>query len=517
VLSGSGAETGQAGQEQVVAGRYRLLERVGSGGMGTVWLAEDPLLGRQVALKKMHAPLEGCGHTEATSHERTRREARSVARIRHPNVVVVYDVVDHEGLPCIVMEYVPSRTLSDVLKQDGPLTADEAVRIGQGMIGALRAAHAAGVLHRDVKPANVLLGTDGRVVLTDFGIAMATDTSTLTRTGEIIGSVDYLAPERLRGEPPAAAADLWALGATLYTAVEGRSPFHRDTAVATAYAVSADPPHPPSRDTALSALIMHLLEKDPADRPSGEDVDEWLRAQAASPDRPFDAQPEPRQTRQTREFDAPPADTHPAPQPRTGGRRGVRAAVAVLVAAAVAVTAFVALRPGGGKGSHDGKPGSGGGTSASALPQGYHYEKEKDYGLSVPLPDGWTRTDTPDSDIAYTRQATQAGLRISVSDLASSDQLQHFKDDEEQSVSQGKLPQYKKLRMQRTTYRKMPAAVWEFTFQGRAREFRAISLGFGAPGGKEYSLYLSAPSADWNRHRKIFEQVREHLRIKGAK
>ncbi|SOE07267.1 Protein kinase domain-containing protein [Streptomyces sp. Ag109_G2-15] len=214
-------------ERRLVAGRYRLTERIGRGGMGTVWRAEDEVLARQVALKQLHAQPHLSGGEPATLYERSRREARSTARVVHPNVVLVHDVVDDDGRPCIVMEYVPAPTLADLLKGGGAVLPKEAARIGLGMIAALRAAHAAGVLHRDVKPGNVLLGAVGRVVLTDFGIALTAGTSTLTQTGEMVGSIDYMAPERVRGRTPGPASDLWALGATLYQAVEGRPPFRR--------------------------------------------------------------------------------------------------------------------------------------------------------------------------------------------------------------------------------------------------------------------------------------------------
>lgn len=188
---------------RLVAGRYRLVELLGRGGMGTVWRADDEMLGRLVAVKRLHPPhLQSEDEDVEMLFERTRREARSAARISHPNVVVVHDVVEDEGLPSIVLEYVPAITLGDLLKERGSLTPVEAARIGREMIAALRAAHAAGVLHRDVKPGNVLLSDTGRVVLTDFGIAQASGMSNLTRTGELIGSIDFLAPERLTGVRP---------------------------------------------------------------------------------------------------------------------------------------------------------------------------------------------------------------------------------------------------------------------------------------------------------------------------
>jgi tRNA A-37 threonylcarbamoyl transferase component Bud32 len=286
---------GHVDEGRLVAGRYRLLERIGRGGMGTVWRAEDELLGRQVAVKKLHPPQPHMDEEElATLFERTRREARAAARISHPNVIVVHDVVDDAGLPSIVMEYVPSLTLGERLKQDGALPVAEVARIGRGMIAALRAAHSAGILHRDVKPGNVLLGQAadparpgghaGRVVLTDFGIAQASGTSTLTRTGELIGSIDFLSPERIRGVPPGPEADLWALGATLYQAVEGASAFRRPTAIETAYAIAEEPVRPAPNAGPLTRVIAGLLAKEPGERLSAEDAEWMLRLPAAEPD-----------------------------------------------------------------------------------------------------------------------------------------------------------------------------------------------------------------------------------------
>ncbi|MFJ9104696.1 protein kinase [Streptomyces sp. NPDC102405] len=268
-------------EERLIAGRYRILDRIGQGGMGTVWRAHDTVLGRNVAVKRLHPQPRLSEDELATLFERTRREARSAARISHPNVVVVHDVVDDEGLPTIVMEYVPSTTLADVIRAHGPVPPEEAARIGLGVLAALRAAHGAGVLHRDVKPANVLLTEDGRVVLTDFGIAQASDTSTLTVTGQLVGSVDFIAPERLAGAVPGPEADLWALGATLFQAVDGHSPFLRDTVTETMYAIALGPLPEVRKAGPLTPLIQGLIANKPDERLSAEEAERLLRTAAA--------------------------------------------------------------------------------------------------------------------------------------------------------------------------------------------------------------------------------------------
>ena len=207
------------------------------------------------------------------------------ARLNHPNVVGVYDVVDEDDRPWIIMELVPFRSLRDRVQADGPLTPAQAAQVGLGILAALRAAHKAGVLHRDVKPANVLLAPEGRVVLTDFGIARATDSPVLTGTGVLIGSPSYISPERARGSRAAAAADLWALGACLYAAVEGRPPFDREGALASLTAVVTEEPDPPTHAGPLWPVISGLLRKEPDERLSAAQVEEMLQrlAEGAAP------------------------------------------------------------------------------------------------------------------------------------------------------------------------------------------------------------------------------------------
>ncbi|MFI0981572.1 serine/threonine-protein kinase [Streptomyces sp. NPDC021093] len=265
------------GEDRVVAGRYRLLAPLGQGGMGVVWRARDEVLGREVAVKEVRAPA-GLGGTDQTRlYARLEREAWAAARISHRNVVTVYDVATEDGRPWIVMELVRGLSLSDVLAADGTLTPQRAAHIGAEVVTALRAAHAAGVLHRDVKPGNVLIGNDGRVVLTDFGIAMVEGTSALTMTGELIGSPEFLAPERAMGRTPGPESDLWSLGVLLYAAVEGSSPFRLDTPLSTLRAVVDEELPPPTGAGALRPVIEGLLRKDPAERMTGAEAERQLR------------------------------------------------------------------------------------------------------------------------------------------------------------------------------------------------------------------------------------------------
>jgi serine/threonine protein kinase len=266
----------------LVAGRYRLVGLLGDGGMGRVWEAYDELLDRAVAVKEI-APVGLSAAELGDLRERAIREARTIARIDHAHVVRIFDVVEHGGSPWIVMELVRARSLFDEVRDRGPLDPRRAARLGLDLVDALAAAHRAGVLHRDVKPANVLLGWDGRVVLTDFGLATSTGDSMMTRAGVMLGSPSYLAPERALDEPATAAADLWSLGATLYTAVEGHPPYERSSPMATLAALMADPPAPPTRAGILEPVLEALLERDPAVRITAEEVTELLRHVLSEP------------------------------------------------------------------------------------------------------------------------------------------------------------------------------------------------------------------------------------------
>ncbi|MFH0516138.1 serine/threonine-protein kinase [Streptomyces sp. M41] len=334
----------------LVDGRFELVERLGSGGMGTVWRARDTVLQREVALKAVRSDADTVG----VVRERVMREARALARLSHPHVVTVHQIVDADPHPWIVMELVPGSSLQQRLSEGGPLTPAEAARTGRQVLAALRAAHAAGIHHRDVKPANILLRPDGDAVLTDFGIAALQGTTGLTATGELVGSPEYMAPERIRGHADDPAADLWSLGVVLYVCVEGVSPLRRPTTLATLAAVLDDPLPPPARSGPLTPVLDALLVRDPAGRPDAGLLDSML-AQVAAGTTPHWSQPT-RTAAVPHPLPAPPPfpTQRDTPRPTTpqradGPRRRtplVVAATAVLVIAAAAALAL-ALRPGG--------------------------------------------------------------------------------------------------------------------------------------------------------------------------
>jgi serine/threonine protein kinase len=249
--------------DRLLARRYRLHTQVGRGGMGTVWQAHDEVLGRDVAVKEVILPFGLSDDERELQHRRTFREARTAARLAHPGVVTVYDVVEEDDRPWIVMELIKTRSLDQVIKKDGPIPYLRAANIARQMLSALHAAHEAGVLHRDVKPSNVLLAPGDRAVLTDFGIATAAGDATLTATGLVMGSPAYIAPERARGRATGSASDLWSLGVTLYAMVDGRSPYERSEPMASLLAIITEEPPPAQHAGPLQAVIDGLLNKDP--------------------------------------------------------------------------------------------------------------------------------------------------------------------------------------------------------------------------------------------------------------
>jgi WD40 repeat protein/serine/threonine protein kinase len=270
-------------RESLIAGQYLLIEQVGRGGFAVVWRARDDRLQRDVAAKQLFLPPHFTEEQRREHRERTLREARSAARLAHPGVVTVHDVVEHDGAPWIIMEFVRGRTLGEIVRTDGPLAPARAAEIGLRLLDALCAAHAAGVLHRDVKPSNVIIG-DRRVVLGDFGIARIEGDAELTQSGIVMGAPAYTAPERARGEPAVAASDLWSLGATLFYAVEGRRAFSGPNPNATFHAILTCEPAPIRHAGPLAPVIEGLLRKDAAGRMSAGEAAELLADAACAHD-----------------------------------------------------------------------------------------------------------------------------------------------------------------------------------------------------------------------------------------
>ncbi|MFE2152714.1 protein kinase [Streptomyces lavendulae] len=278
---------------RLLARRYRLGAVLGKGGMGTVWRAEDEVLGRTVAVKELRFSTGVDEDEKRRLITRTLREAKAIARIRSEGAVTVFDVVDEDGRPWIVMELVEGASLAEFVRENGPLTPRRAAEVGLAVLDVLRAAHGQGILHRDVKPSNVLIAASGRVVLTDFGIAQVEGDPSITSTGMLVGAPSYISPERARGQKPGPPADMWSLGGLLYAAVEGVPPYDKGSALATLTAVMTEPVDPPKNAGPLTEIIYGLLVKDPAGRLDDDGARAMLTAVLNAPDPEPEPDPEP--------------------------------------------------------------------------------------------------------------------------------------------------------------------------------------------------------------------------------
>ncbi len=522
-------------QGRLLAGRYRLADAIGSGGMGRVWRAHDEVLHRAVAIKELTAAHFVSESDQERLLARTRAEARAAARINHSAVVTVHDVLDHDARPWIVMELVEGHSLADAVKERGRVEPREAARIGLWVLRALRAAHSAGVLHRDVKPGNVLLGDDGRVLLTDFGIAQIEGDTTITRTGEVVGSVDYLAPERIRGHDPGPASDLWALGATLYTAVEGRSPFRRTSPLSTMQAVVEEEAAQPAYAGPLGPVIAALLHKDPAARPDAAAA-ELMLAEAAEGRRPNTAQvyvptqharvqPGPGTASRTAPT-TPYQPTTPPPATAPPRRRRLRTlALVVVIAALVGGGTVVALHKWDeGRRTNETSPSptptSTGEKSPSGSPDGTApagwVPVDDPLGFSLSLPKGWERgnyqQDGTLQQIDYSPDGGKHVLRVAVdTDPDFDDPHIHLSDLDQQL--RDRLVDYRTLSLGRKLYRDRPAALLDYTWTALAKDtafpgpYRAVDQMYLARSGVEYAIQMTAPVDEWPDAQKRFETV----------
>ncbi|MEW2358368.1 serine/threonine-protein kinase [Spirillospora sp. NPDC029432] len=374
---------------RMISSRYELVELLGRGGMGAVWRAVDRTLDREVAIKEVALPR---GLDEAAVervYARTFREARSAARLDHPGIVTVHDVIEEDGRPWIVMRLVRAPALDRVLADGGPLPAARAAAIGLDLLDALRAAHAAGVVHRDVKPGNVLL-PEHRAVLTDFGIATMAGDETLTQAGAIVGSPAYLAPEQARHQRATPASDLWSLGGTLYAAVEGRPPFQRADLWGVMAAVLTDDPDPPRLAGPLAPVLDGLLRKEPERRLSHDETERLLRQAARGAPAPVWVPPGGRNVTLPPPV-APPTVETPLPPARRSGPRWpviVPAAVlgAIVVAGAVVLSLFVA-NSSGERPQASGSPGTSAASpsaQSTVVPDGYKEYRGPVFAAAVP-------------------------------------------------------------------------------------------------------------------------------------
>jgi eukaryotic-like serine/threonine-protein kinase len=544
--------------DALIAGRYRLEEELGRGGMGRVWRAYDELLHRSVAVKEVHFPPDLPVADRERLAGRTLREARAVAAIDTPAAVRVFDIVEQDGRPWIVMELVRGGTLTELLRRSPTLPPAEVARIGLAVLDALEAAHAAGVLHRDVKPSNILIGDDGRVALTDFGIATVDGDASSgdTSSGVIVGSPSYIAPERAHGHRPTAASDLWSLGATLWTAAEGRPPYEGATAFAVMASVTSDDPPTCTRcPEALADVLRALMDRDPAARPTATAVRSALteiRANGTAPQ----PQPEPEHTallplsfdRTTvlgqRDSDAaattdmPPRVTDPAPPPppprpapdpepvpvaapparATGGRRSrfvVVGAVALGLAVAAAVIVAVITTSGPSHHAHTaagrhGKAVSHPTRSASApatttaLPAGWSRYTDPELHWKVGVPPGWTRS-TTSSGTQFSDPAGGRYFLIATRYPAGSSAVKAWQDSERSfSTSHAGY--------QRVTLHTIDipgakdAADWEFTYSDGGASLRALDRAevFGTRG---YAIYEQSHTDQWASSQPLFNRI----------
>ncbi|MEV8016610.1 serine/threonine-protein kinase [Streptomyces sp. NPDC086554] len=530
---------------RVIAGRYRLEARLGRGGMGVVWRATDQFLGRQVAVKEL-ALDETLSDAEALlQRERTLREARAAAQLRHPHIIVVHDVVVQDEHPYIVMELIEGGSLAGRIARQGPMDARTVARMGIDLLGALRVAHAAGVLHRDIKPANVLLEeATGRVVLTDFGIAQVSGATTLTETGSFVGSPEYTAPERMSGESTGPASDLWSLGALLVAALTGESPFRRDSIGGVLHAVVFDEIRPPPAAAPLLPVVLGLLERDQRRRFDVAEAERLLRLYVETGRMPSTAagraggQPSALPSGYTpTQRDLPVRPAAGPAAPFRDRRRVMLIAAALVAAVAGAGVSAAALLMGGGGDGDGGTPTSsapgtpqtsqtsqtsGTGTSSPsptptvtvtrggtakptmpAAPDGYRIAKDR-RGFTLAVPEGFAReVDGPRTFYKSPGGTYRIGIKESAPDPGGPLAVQRRSD----AKGPENNPGYRDAEITQTTHNGRPAALWQFSWDGfsEAEGARHTYDLCWEEGGRMYDVWVSAPVGKAEQGRRYFD------------
>jgi eukaryotic-like serine/threonine-protein kinase len=529
-----------APEERTIAGRYRLVRRIGSGGMATVWLADDPMLQRHVAVKEVRFASHSDGDSGDTVRARFLREARAAARLNHPHVTTIYDVLQERDAAFIVMELVDAPTLENLVRRAGPLAPSRAVAVGLDVLAALEAAHREGIVHRDVKPGNVMVREDGPAKLTDFGVAALVGHPRLTTTGLIVGSPAYMAPEQARGEATSPATDLWGLGATLYFAVEAIAPFDRGATIPTLTAVATEPPPPPTRADALAPLLLDLLAKDPRDRPAAEEVDAELRRLAddsAGTTRVLPASPPPRST--ARLTPAPAHPTGPVRQ-RPSPWRAAFAVTAGLVALAVAGVlaawwlstgrpaeqggeqarppaappreepneGLVPADPEADAAATDAAAPEPGGPPAEpplrdeAVPEGWAVFPIGPTGASVAHPADWTQRQQAENRTDLVDPNGGRYLRVEWTDNPREDPVA---DWERQSQAFGqRYAGYEEIGIDPTEIRGHDAALWEYRYVVDGVQLHAYNLGINA-GDYGFALNFQTREEQWDASQGLWE------------
>ncbi|WP_221347860.1 serine/threonine-protein kinase [Streptomyces beigongshangae] len=522
---------------RLVAGRYRLGARLGRGGMGVVWQATDQLLARQVAVKELTVDTSLSAAEARLQRERTLREARAIAQLRHPHIIVVHDVVEQDERPYIVMDLLEGGSLADRISRDGPVDAVEAARMGIDLLSALSKAHGAGVLHRDLKPGNVLLNLEGRVVLTDFGTAQVAGATTLTERGSFVGSPEYTAPERMSGLRTGPESDLWSLGALLCTAVSGESPFRRDSLSGILHAVVVDDLHLPAAVEPLLPVVLGLLERDPERRIDAIEAERLLRTFLATgrmPPVPSGCTPG-RPGAAGRDPGAPaPADPDDAARfpPRLpfaagSSMRNVLIATALVAAMAVAGVSAAALlmgddgngltppfgsatpsrtavtattTPGPGPTATGSRPSA---PASRTVPTGYRLAVDA-AGFSLAVPVGFTR-EAQGERIFYLSAGKTFRIGVKVSAPGAGGPLAVLK--RAAADGPGTYPGYRDGRVTETTRSGRAAALWEFTWDGfsRAEGTRHVYELCWEEGGRMYDVLVSAPFGQARAAREYFD------------